>query len=216
MKNLEQDSLNLGNETSKAAKIEEDMVYHSPWLEKRSFRLALISTFSALSIVLGYMLAYIPNIELITCMIFLSGFILGKRDGLIVGLLSSAIFVFFNPIGASPPPLLAYQLIHYSLLGLTGGLTRSFLKNKTYFKPKEDLYVFWVMLLFGILGAIITFFYDILSTLVGGFLVSFRFEYFLVTYLSGLIFTTVHLIANVLIFVLILPGMVQLLYKMLF
>ncbi|MHA2269246.1 MAG: hypothetical protein ACXAB8_15720 [Promethearchaeota archaeon] len=215
MKNVEQDSLNLGNETSKT-KIEGDLEYNSAWLEKRSFRLALISTFSALSIVLGYTLAYIPNIELLTCMIFLSGFILGKRDGLIVGLLSSAIFVFFNPVGASPPPLLAYQLIHYSLLGLTGGLTRSFLKKKTFYKPKEDLYVFWVMLLFGILGGVITFIYDILSTLVGGFIVSLKFEYFLVTYLSGMIFTSVHLIGNVLIFIFILPGMIQLIYKMLY
>ncbi|MBY8990523.1 MAG: hypothetical protein KGD58_07205, partial [Candidatus Lokiarchaeota archaeon] len=47
----------------------------SVWLEKKSFRIALISTFTALGIVLGYLLAYIPNIELFTLTIFLSGYI---------------------------------------------------------------------------------------------------------------------------------------------
>ena len=63
------------------------------WLERKSFRIALISTFTALSVVLGYMLVYLPNIEVFTLMIFLSGFILGKRDGAIVGFMSSFIFV---------------------------------------------------------------------------------------------------------------------------
>ena len=36
------------------------------WLERGSFRIALTSIFIALSIVLGYMLIFLPNIELIT------------------------------------------------------------------------------------------------------------------------------------------------------
>ena len=73
------------------------------WLERRSFRIALTSIFIALSIVLGYMLIFIPNIELITLMIFLSGFILGKKEGLIVGAFSSFIFCFLNPKFGSLP-----------------------------------------------------------------------------------------------------------------
>ena len=40
------------------------------WLERPSFRIALLSTFSALSVVIGFMLVFLPNIELFTLMIF--------------------------------------------------------------------------------------------------------------------------------------------------
>ncbi|MHA1509413.1 MAG: hypothetical protein ACTSO6_11995, partial [Promethearchaeota archaeon] len=86
----------------------------SVWLERRTFRISLVATFTALAIVLGYAMAYIPNIEVFTLMIFLSGFIMSKKEGAIIGLLSASIFTFFNPLGPSPPPLFIYQLIHYS------------------------------------------------------------------------------------------------------
>ena len=85
------------------------------WLERSSFRIALLSTFTALAVVIGYML--------------------GKRDGAIAGLMSSFIFVFFNPYGVSPLPLFAYQLAHYSLVGFLGGISHNFLSKKDYFKP---------------------------------------------------------------------------------
>jgi uncharacterized membrane protein len=190
-----------------------EQLNQSLWLRKQSFRITLIATFSALSIVLGYILAYIPNIELFTLMIFLSGFIMGKRDGISIGLLSAAIFTFLNPLGTSPLPLFAYQLLHYSLTGFFGGLTRSYLEKKEYFKPREDLYLIKIVVLFGLIGAILTFTYDILSTLFGGFIVSFTIEYFLVSYFSGLPFTLIHLVGNILGFILILPGLIKLIIK---
>ncbi len=198
-------------ENIKKADIKE--LNQSLWLRKQSFRITLIATFSALSIVLGYILAYIPNIELFTLMIFLSGFIMGKRDGIVIGLLSAAIFTFLNPLGTSPLPLFAYQLLHYSITGYLGGLTRSYLEKKEYFKPREDLYLIKIVVIFGLIGGILTFTYDILSTLFGGFIVSFTVEYFLVSYFSGLIFTLIHLVGNVLGFVLILPGLIQIIIK---
>ena len=192
-----------------------EQLNHSVWLRKKSFRIALIASFSSLAVVLGYILAYVPNIELFTLLIFLSGFIMGKRDGLIIGLFSSAIFTFLNPLGASPLPLFAYQLIHYSLTGLSGGLTRNYLKKKDYFKPKEDLYILKIMGLFGFIGGILTFVFDVLSTLFGGFIVSFAIEYFILSYISGLLFTTAHLIGNILGFIFILPGLIQIIIRLL-
>jgi uncharacterized membrane protein len=195
-------------------KIETEKVNNSVWLERKSFRISLIGTLTALAIVLGYTLAYIPNIEVFTLMIFLSGFIMSKKEGAIIGLLSASIFTFFNPLGPSPPPLFIYQLIHYSTTGVLGGLTKDFLRNKEYFKPTEDLYLFRIMLLFGFLGAIITFIFDILSTLFGGFTVSITIDYFIASYLLGIVFTTVHLIGNVLVFVFLLPGLIQVIMKL--
>ena len=205
---------NRMNAKEKDSIIDIEVANNSIWREEKTFHVALVSTFSALSVVLGYMLAYIPNIELFTLFIFMSGFVLSKRDGFLIGLLSSSIFTFFNPLGASPPPLFVYQLIHYSLTGFLGGLIKDFLIKKTYFKPKEDLYVFQVMILFGIIGGTITFIYDILSTLIGGFLVSMTIEYFLTSYLTGIIFTLIHLVGNILGFVFILPGLIQLIIRL--
>lgn len=195
--------------------IEPERENHSIWLNKRSFKIALLSTFSALSVVFGYMLAYIPNIEIFTLMIFLSGFTLGKKEGLIVGLLSSMIFTFFNPLGASPLPLFFYQVIHYSLTGLSGGLVRYFFNKKEFFKPTEDLYVLPVMSILGIVAALITFIYDILSTFFGAIIFSESINYFFTTYISGSVFSTIHLIGNILGFIFILPGLAQLIIKLL-
>jgi uncharacterized membrane protein len=201
------------NGVSSTSRTEVEIENHATWRRKKSFRIALISIFSALAIVLGYMLAFLINIELFTLFIFMSGFVLSKKEGALIGLISSSIFTFFNPIGASPPPLYVYQLIHYSFTGFLGGLTKEYLETKKFYKPNEDLYVFQIMLIFGVIGGIITFLFDILSTLIGGFLVSFTIEYFISSYLSGIVLTTIHLVGNILGFVFILPGLIQIVLK---
>ncbi|MFX0019671.1 MAG: hypothetical protein ACFFAK_05170 [Promethearchaeota archaeon] len=188
----------------------------SIWLEKKTFRIALISTFSGLAVALGYALITIPNIELFTLMIFLGGFILGKKDGLIIGLLSSFIFVFFNPWGTSQLPLFTYQITHYSLTGFLGGVMQNFLKKKDSFKPKEDLYTLRLMILFGFIGLLITLMFDIISTLIGSLInYGFNIEPLILSYISGIPFTLAHLIGNTLGFIFILPGLISLIYKLL-
>lgn len=202
-----------GYEEFNVSTTEIEIGNHSIWRQKKSFRIALISTFSALAVVLGYTLAYLPNIELFTVFIFLSGFVLSKKEGLLVGLLSAQIFTFFNPLGTSPPPLFIYQLIHYSFTGFLGGVVNDYLKAKTFYKPYDDLYTFRIMVILGLTGGVITFFYDILSTLIGGVLVSLKIEYFITSYLTGIVFTSVHLVGNILGFVFLLPGLIQLIIK---
>jgi uncharacterized membrane protein len=141
------------------------------WLERASFRVALMGIFTALAVVLGFALVFIPNVELFTLMIFLAGFIMGKKDGAVVGLMSSFIFVFFNPYGVSPLPLFAYQLAHYALVGFLGGVMCSYLSRKEFFKPEDDLYVFPVLLIFALTGAVITFTFDVISTLIGALVI---------------------------------------------
>ena len=209
------DSLRINELETQADELAHETENGSVWLKRPSFKIALLSTFTALAVVFGYMLAYIPNIEVFTLTIFLSGFVLGKKEGLFVGLLSSTIFTFFNPLGVSPPPLYFYQVVHYSLTGFSGGLVRNFLNNKKFYKPKEDLYVFPVIALFGFVGGVITFIYDLLSTFFGAILFSQSVNYFIATYLSGVVFTSIHLIGNVLGFIFILPGLIQLIMKLL-
>jgi len=203
------------SETVEIVKTELENVNHSIWLERKSFRIALISTFAALAIVLGYIIAYIPNIELFTLTIFFSGFILGKRDGMIVGFLSSFIFCFFNPLSPSPLPLLIFQLAHYSSTGLIGALLSIFLSKKKRFNSDKDLYKISVMVLFGCIGALITTNFQIFASLV--YTLSFygTINQFIPHFLAGALFTAIHIIGNTLGFIFILPGLIQLANKML-
>ncbi|MFX1488547.1 MAG: hypothetical protein ACFFBI_05325 [Promethearchaeota archaeon] len=189
---------------------------HSVWLEKKSFRIALISTFTAIAIVLGFMLALLPNIELFTLTIFLSGFILGKRDGMIVGLLSTPVFTFFNPFGASPLPLFLYQLIHYTLTGLSGALTKDFFKYKKYFPLNEDLYKIRIMVILGATGMVITTSFQFISAIVSVLMLYGTINAFLPYFMIGIPFTITHLIGNTLGFTFILPGLIQLIRKLLY
>lgn len=189
---------------------------HSVWLEKGSFRIAMVGTFAALGIVLGYLLAYIPNIELFTLTLFFSGFILGKRDGMIVGFLSSFIFCFFNPLGASPLPLLTFQLIYYTSVGLLGGIIHQVMREKTFFTPDRDLYKALVMVIFGIIGASITIFFQVFSTILDAISFYGTLNSFVPIFISGIPFTITHVIGNTLGFIFILPGLIQLVHKMLY
>lgn len=204
------------SETLEILDTEQEKANHSIWLERNSFRIALISTFTALAIVLGYLLAYIPNIELFTLTIFLSGFILGKRDGMIIGFLSSVIFCFFNPLGASPLPLLAFQLTHYSITGLIGALAGDLLSKKISFESNDDLYKLTVMIIFGVIGALITSSFQFFSSLVEVLSYFGTLDEYLPYFLTGLIFTVIHIIGNTLGFIFILPGLIQLIKKMLY
>ncbi|MFX1324167.1 MAG: hypothetical protein ACFE8N_04365 [Promethearchaeota archaeon] len=203
------------NETVKAIDIETGDSSLPTWLDRISFRIAFIATFTALAVVLGFFLAFIPNIELFTLIIFLSGFILGIREGMIIGALSSLIFIFFNPFGASPPPLFLYQLFHYTMTGLSGALTSRFLKKRKFYSPKEDLYRLPIMIILGITGLIITTSFQLLSTLVDVFVYFGTIGEFLPYFLTGIPFTIIHIVGNMLGFTFILPGLIQLIYKLL-
>lgn len=190
---------------------------HSVWLEKKSFRIALVGTFAALATVLGYLLYEIPNIELFTLTIFLSGYILGKRDGMIVGFLSSFIFCLFNPYGAYLP-LFAFQLTHYTLTGLLGALIKQFLSDRKVLREKKEFYTVSLMILFGSLGFIITTSFQVFASLVDvlinyGTIKAFG-PYFFNP--AAFPFTIVHIIGNTLGFIFILPGLIQLVQKMVY
>ena len=211
---METQSINEEKRLVDNVDLERENENNSVWLEKKSFRIAIVSRFSTVAIVLGYMLAPFPNIELFTLTIFLSGFTLGRREGMIVGFLSSLIFCFYNPYGASPLPLFAFQLTHYTLTGLIGAFTNEFLRKRSFFAVDKDLYIFPVMLILGTLGAIITTNYQVFVSLVS-VLYTGTIEEFLPYFITGIPFTLIHIIGNTLGFIFILPGLIQIVHKML-
>ena len=85
--------------------------------------------FAALAVALGYTLMLIPNVELITVVVFLSGLTLGIKWGMFVGGLSEFIFSAMNPLGSGLifPPLIAAQISSMIFIGFAGGILRPFL-----------------------------------------------------------------------------------------
>lgn len=79
---------------------------------------------AALCAVVGYLLAGVPNIELISTSVFTCGVLLGVRRGVVIGVLAEAIYAGLNPNGIAPPPLFVAQLLAFALLGAGGGVVR--------------------------------------------------------------------------------------------
>ena len=153
-----------------------------------------IAIFTALAISLGYILSFIPNLELTTSTIFLSGAFLGSSAGLLVGAISFLIFGFANPLGPSPLPLLLTQILGGMFAGFMGGV---------YTRKKWDKV--YILVLFGILVTIV---YDILTTSVG-FLFFPTKKTFLAYLVVGLPFILWHIWTQGLIYGIILFPIVK-------
>lgn len=75
----------------------------------------------ALCVAVGYSMAGVPNVELISAAIFSCGLLVGPRRGALIGALSEAIYAGVNPYGFSAPPLYVAQVVGMALIGLAGG-----------------------------------------------------------------------------------------------
>ena len=159
--------------------------------------------FAALAVGLGYSLLLIPNVELITVVIFLSGLTLGIRWGILVGAVSEFIFSAMNPLGSGLifPPLMAVQIISMISVGLTGGLLKPifFKKNLSFFR----------VVTLGLTGFLLTFIFDSLTTLSYPIGSGFDWTQTWAIYLLGIGFTIIHQISNGIIFAVGVPAVVK-------
>jgi hypothetical protein len=85
--------------------------------------MAAMAVFAGLAAALGYLLSWLPNVELVTFTVFASGVALGAWRGALVGALAMAIYSGANPHGSglAVPPLYAAQIVGASVAGLLGG-----------------------------------------------------------------------------------------------
>jgi hypothetical protein len=146
----------------------------------------------------GYALAGVPNVELMTITIFLSGYLLGIRFGFIIGAASSLVHALFNPLGASLPPLLFAQCIGFSLIGISGAL----------FGPViHGVNSRWTAILFaGLIGLLLTLIYDILTN-IAAFYIAMGMgptSGLLGFVLGGVLFMGMHLVWNTGLFLFVL------------
>lgn len=161
--------------------------------EQRVRKVILAALFIALSVVLGYLLAEVPNIELMTLSVFLSGIFLGAAAGAVVGAVSILFYSVFNPYGAALPPLIVAQLLGYIFIGAIGGLLGPVVRRV------DSLAVVTA----AAAGLALTFVYDLLTTVATAVIalgVENLREGFIGVFLAGSVFVAIHALSNTAIF----------------
>ncbi len=157
-------------------------------------KLVKASIFTALAIGSGYALMMVPNVELISVIIFVSGIWLGVGWGVVIGCTAEFIFSVLNPLGSGLvfPPLLLTQVVGMGLVGLAGGLLRP------YFINWNNSLVGRILLV--LTGFSLTFIFDSLTTLSYPFSAGFDWPQIKALYLTGIGFTTLHMLSNSIIY----------------
>ena len=164
--------------------------------EKSQYRnIAYSAIIVALAVTLGYALAAVPNVELVTFTLALGGALLGPGRGAAVGAMGFGLYSALSPYGIAPPPVYIAQLIGGAAIGLMGGVLTEYIAKK----PRGIRAV-----LSGMTGAGLAFIYDLLTNL-GSFFAVGADRAFLPFIIGGIGFSLVHIGANALIFALLLP-----------
>jgi len=156
----------------------------------------LTGLFAAVSAALGFAFIAIPNIELITASIFLSGLILGPLRGLLVGILAELIFAGLNPMGTSFPPLMAAQLASMGITGMCGGILG---------RSAKEWGQVQLVLISGIAGLVLTINFDFWTTLSFPLSTGMNTAQTINTLKLGIPFAIPHLAGNTIIFAVIIP-----------
>jgi hypothetical protein len=87
----------------------------------RATRITLLACLlTALMYAAGQVLAGIPNVEVVTLLAFLSGYLLGPWLGAAVGGAGMGAHSLFNVLGAVAPPVWLSQVAGYAFIGFSG------------------------------------------------------------------------------------------------
>lgn len=157
-------------------------------------RALLASLLTALAIAAGYALAAIPNVELITLLVFVSGFLLGPGLGAAVGAAAMAGHSAFNVMGAAIPPILIAQVACYALIGVAGAVAGPALLRV----PALPAAVLGAMT-----GGALVLGYQVVVGVVSFY--TFTTESMLWAYLwGGIVFSSIHIAWNAAVFLVVL------------
>lgn len=120
--------------------------------------IAIVALLAALVAALGFLLAGIPNVELVSLASFASGAAAGARCGAAAGALGLALYSGLNPYGAAPPPTFVSQVLGGALLGLAGAWVAA--RARADAGPKPAARRWDGPILLGAAGLILTLAYD--------------------------------------------------------
>jgi hypothetical protein len=160
----------------------------------RSRRVAITANMAALALVGNYSLVFLLNIELGTSIIFITGYVFDLGMAIAVAMIMSVVFGMVNPWGGFIPHIWLAQVLGWVFTAIVGSLL-----SRNVEAESDD---FYFTLKMGIVGAIVTLFFDLSTNL--GYALAFEIPY-LVAIMTGLSWSLVHIASNVLIFSQVVP-----------
>lgn len=184
---------------------EENTMDSSGGISGPPLLLTRAASFVAVGIALGYLLAPVPNVELVTATCFCAGYLLGAGAGLLCSILIEALFAGFHPMGSSFGLTLVAQCLGMGGAGLLGAIARPIIG-----KRMSAVRVILVTL-FGIFA---TLWFDLLTNLAFPVAAGFSFEQTMASFVLAAPFAAIHFASNTLVFMLVvsplLPKLTQL------
>jgi uncharacterized membrane protein len=162
-------------------------------------KICLMALFVSAGVSLGFALAQLPNVELVTATIFLSGYFLGIKEGILVGILTEALYSLLSPYGLAAPPLFLAQIVSMGAAGAAGAL---FHQHQSKIKINGSIQL-------GIIGFGVTLLFAVLTTLSFVLLIEFSIHRLIGSFFYGLGFYITHLATNTLIFALLIPVIIK-------
>ena len=148
-------------------------------------------SYAALMAALGLTGVYaetIPNFEVLTLVVFVSGVLLGARDGSLVGIVTMSIYSLLNPYGAAHPLVTLAQVAGEALAGAAGGVAARLGLGRARAMVRAAVLVG--------LGVALTAVYDALTNLATGVL----FGQLRATMIGGIPFALWHMGTNAALF----------------
>ncbi len=167
----------------------------------RARKAAAVGALAALAVASGYCLAGVPNIEVMTLVVFASGWVIGTGGGAAAGAIGMFVFTMANPYGAAVPLLAGAQVGCMGLVGACGGLWARALGSRSAGLRGASV----SPLALGLLGALLTLVYDLVTNVAIGI----TFSQLLPTLAAGVPFALVHVLANALVFALAGPYLIR-------
>ncbi|HDQ45350.1 MAG TPA: ECF transporter S component [bacterium] len=159
------------------------------------FNPPVIGLLAALCVALGHLLAAVPNIELLTTGVFISGYWTGMVSGIAVGGIAIGLYSMLNPYGMAPPPLFVAQILSYTIVGGVAGVLGRRIRR-----------IGWkAALLFAACGLCFTVLYALLTTLAYVLTAGNHRVLFWGSLIQGLGFYVTHMITNTVFFFLLVP-----------
>lgn len=156
-----------------------------------TFKIAIIATLAALSIVTNYMLIGVSNIKLMDFIVFVGGFCFGTLTGVSIGVLSWLVYGVLNPLGFVPLVWIATMLSE-PIYGVVGGFLGKNLGSTDFRGERFKLSIFLATM-----GFLPTVIYDLITNV--AYASAFNSQ-IIVAILFGAPFALTHEVANATIF----------------
>jgi energy-coupling factor transport system substrate-specific component len=162
---------------------------------------------AAVAVSLGFALSGVPNVELVTFAVFVSGYLLGPAPGAGVGAAAATALSVFNPLGTALPPLVAAQAAGQAVAGFCGGMAGPALARIPGGAPAR--------IASAATGLALTVFYDVVTS-VGAYATiagEMSVEGLVKFVSAGIVFVGLHIVWNTVLFAAALGAVLRVLKR---